>query len=259
MHEHRLAGVALQAQHDLLRRLRLLVEHGLGLTTETTLLAVVATLACKRECMETTGGAGVSESATARDAKKAAMTGNRDCARCRAVRTPASTLNAMGDAQRGRATRLRVFATRLRAIARVGIARIQTVRLASFHRSRRVSSVRFRALALARHRGEKRSASRERRCRGTHPARKERPCPSCTASPCEACASCTSCRSSSWPWGCSPASRRAGRRVSGRSRHRVRGKALGERKRAFGPPRRAPGGPRRRERRARTRDARSAT
>ena len=235
MHAHRLAGVALQAQHDLLRRLRLLVEHGLGLTTETTLLAVVATLACKRECMETTGGAGVSESATARDAKKAAMTGNRDCPRCRALRTPASTLNAMGDAQRGRATRLRVFATRLRAIARVGIARIQTVRLASFHRSRRVSSVRFRALALARHRGEKRSASRERRGRGTHPARKERPCPSCTASPCGARASCTSCRSSSWPWGCSPASRRAGRRVSGRSRHRVRGKALGERKRAFGP------------------------
>ena len=209
--------------------------------------------------METTGGAGVSESATARDAKKAAMTGNRDCLRCRALRTPASTLNAMGDAQRGRATRLRVFATRLRAIARVGIARSQTVRLASFHRSRRVSSVRFRALALARHRGEKRSASRERRGRGTHPARKERPCPSCTASPCGARASCTSCRSSSWPWGCSPASRRAGRRVSGRSRHRVRGKALGERKRAFGPPRRAPGGPRRRERRARTRDARSAT
>ena len=259
MHDHRLAGVALQAQHDLLRRLRLLVEHGLGLTTETTLLAVVATLACKRECMETTGGAGVSESATARDAKKAAMTGNRDCARCRAVRTPASTLNAMGDAQRGRATRRRAFATRRRAIARVGIVRIHTARLASFHRSRRVSSVRFRALALARHRGEKRSALRERRCRGTHPARKERPCPSCTASPCGAGASCTSCRSSSWPWGCSPASRRAGRRVSGRSRHRVRGKALGERKRAFGPPRRAPGGPRRRERRARTRDARSAT
>ena len=195
--------------------------------------------------------------------KKPSVTEKGDCARSasppHALRTPASTLNAMGDAQRGRATRRRAFATRRRAIARVGIVRIHSARLASFHRSRRVSSVRFRAWRSPKHRGEKRFGIRERRGRGTHPARKERPCPSCTASPCGARASCTSCRSSSWPWGCSPASRRAGRRVSGRSRHRVRGKALGERKRAFGPPRRAPGGPRRRERLARTRDARSAT
>ena len=198
-----------------------------------------------------------------RKARKARREGktdaeDRDCV-FHAERTPGATLNATGDARCGRATRLRALATRLRAIARVGLARIRTARLASFHRSRRVSSVRFRAVALARRRGEKHPASRERRGRGTHPARKERPCPSCTASPCGARASCTSCRSSSWPWGCSPASRREGRRVSGRSRHRVRGKALGERKRAFGPPRRAPGGPRRREHLARTRDARSAT
>ena len=48
VHAHSLAGVALQAEHDLLGGLRLLVEHGLGLTAETSLLAVVATLACSR-------------------------------------------------------------------------------------------------------------------------------------------------------------------------------------------------------------------
>ena len=41
-----LALGALQLEHDLLRGLRLLVEDGLGLTAETTLLAVVTTLAC---------------------------------------------------------------------------------------------------------------------------------------------------------------------------------------------------------------------
>ena len=96
--------------------------------------------------METTGRAGVSEGATARE--KSRNDGKpRLRPQPRGANAYASTLNAMGDAQRGRATRLRAFATRLRAIARVGIARIQTVRLASFHRSRRVSSVRFRALA----------------------------------------------------------------------------------------------------------------
>ena len=195
--------------------------------------------------------------------KKPSVTEKGDCARSasppHALRTPASTLNAMGDAQRGRATRRRAFATRRRAIARVGIIRIHSARLASFHRSRRVSSVRFRAWRSPKHRGEKRFGIRERRGRGTHPARKERPCPSCTASPCGARASCTSCRSSSWPWGCSPASRREGRRVSGRSRHRGMRQSPRRAKRAFGPPRRVPGGPRRRERRARARDARSVT
>ena len=37
---------ALQTQHHLLRGLCLLVEDGLGLTTETLLLAVVTTLTC---------------------------------------------------------------------------------------------------------------------------------------------------------------------------------------------------------------------
>jgi len=100
--------------------------------------------------VETTGRAGVSEGATARGAKKFSSRNDgkpRLRPQPRGANAYASTLNAMGDAQRGRATRLRAFATRLRAIARVGIARIQTVRLASFHRSRRVSSVRFRALA----------------------------------------------------------------------------------------------------------------
>ena len=45
LHAHRLADVALQAENDLLGGLRLLVEDGLGLTAETTLLAVVTTLA----------------------------------------------------------------------------------------------------------------------------------------------------------------------------------------------------------------------
>jgi hypothetical protein len=44
VHVHLLARAALKAQHNLLRRLRLLVEHGLGLTTVTRLLAVVTTL-----------------------------------------------------------------------------------------------------------------------------------------------------------------------------------------------------------------------
>ena len=39
-----LAGNTFQSQDDLLRRLSLLVEHGLGLTTVTRLLAVVTTL-----------------------------------------------------------------------------------------------------------------------------------------------------------------------------------------------------------------------
>ena len=43
--EHTAGGVALQAENDLLGGLRLLVEDGLGLTAETTLLAVVTTLA----------------------------------------------------------------------------------------------------------------------------------------------------------------------------------------------------------------------
>ena len=46
VHVHLLARAALKAQHNLLRRLRLLVEHGLGLTTVTRLLAVVTTLPC---------------------------------------------------------------------------------------------------------------------------------------------------------------------------------------------------------------------
>ena len=162
VHANRLAGVALQAQHDLLRRLRLLVEHGLGLTAETTLLAVVATLACSfggTRAETTRREEAVSERREERGRrlrkkkKKPPVTEKGDCERTasppHALRTPASTLNAMGDAQRGRATRRRAFATRRRAIARVGIVRIHTARLASFHRSRRVSSVRFRAGALA--------------------------------------------------------------------------------------------------------------
>ena len=47
LHRGALALGALQAQHDLLRRLGLLVEHGLGLAAEARLLAVVAALACR--------------------------------------------------------------------------------------------------------------------------------------------------------------------------------------------------------------------
>lgn len=44
-----LAHRAFQPQHDLLCRLRLLVEHGLRLTTVTGLLAVVAPLALRKD------------------------------------------------------------------------------------------------------------------------------------------------------------------------------------------------------------------
>ena len=44
-----LALRALEAQHDLLGRLGLLVEHGLGLTTVTRLLSVVTTLSLREE------------------------------------------------------------------------------------------------------------------------------------------------------------------------------------------------------------------
>lgn len=49
VHVHRLADLALQAQHDLLGRLGLFVEDGLGLATEPGLLAVVAPLALRVE------------------------------------------------------------------------------------------------------------------------------------------------------------------------------------------------------------------
>jgi hypothetical protein len=45
----RLAGCALQSQHDLLRSLRLLVEHGLRLTTITGLFAIITTLSLREQ------------------------------------------------------------------------------------------------------------------------------------------------------------------------------------------------------------------
>ena len=44
-----LAHRALQTQHNLFRRLGLLVEHGLRLTTVTLLLSIVATLALRKQ------------------------------------------------------------------------------------------------------------------------------------------------------------------------------------------------------------------
>lgn len=49
VHVHGLADLALQAQHDLLRRLGLFVEDGLGLPSEPGLLPVVAPLALRVE------------------------------------------------------------------------------------------------------------------------------------------------------------------------------------------------------------------